>query len=232
MIVVITGASKGIGKSIATAFAQSGNVLLLCARNAATLELTSEEIKKESTGVEVHYMAADLSKKAEVLAFASWCLGFGVPEILVNNAGSFVPGPLLTQNENVMEQMMNINFYSAYYLCQQLVPAMQQLKRGHIFNICSVAALKAYQDGGCYSISKFALDGLSKNLRYELMEHGIKVTSVYPGAVLTDSWGNFNNDDLRIMEAADIAAMVYACSKLSVQAVVEEILLRPQLGDL
>src|SRR6202012_2805129 len=96
----------------------------------------------------------------------------------------------------------------------------------------SIAGLQAYENGGSYSISKFALTGFSKNLREELKPFHIKVTAVYPGAVLTDSWGNFDNKDGRIMEASDIATTIVAVSKLSPQAVVEEIILRPQLGDL
>jgi short-subunit dehydrogenase len=109
---------------------------------------------------------------------------------------------------------------------------MIKASKGHVFNICSVASLKAYPGGAGYSISKFALDGLSQNLRHELMPHGIKVTAVFPGAVFTDSWGDFDNSQLRIMEAADIAKMILAASKLSAQAVVEGIIIRPQLGDL
>ena len=109
---------------------------------------------------------------------------------------------------------------------------MIENESGHIFNVCSVAALKAYDNGGGYSVSKFALDGLSQNLRHELKPKGIKVTTVYPGAVLTDSWGDYDNTDKRIMEDTDVATMVVAASKLSMQAVVESIVLRPQLGDL
>jgi NADP-dependent 3-hydroxy acid dehydrogenase YdfG len=92
--------------------------------------------------------------------------------------------------------------------------------------------LQAYTNGGSYSISKFALMGFSKNLREELKPHHIKVTAVYPGAVLTDSWGNFDNSKNRIMEASDIATLILSCSKLSISAVVEDIVIRPQLGDL
>ena len=99
-------------------------------------------------------------------------------------------------------------------------------------NISSIAGQQAYPNGGSYSISKFAVAGFSKNLREELKPMNIKVTTVYPGAVLTDSWGDFDNSDGRIMEAGDIAAMILAASKLSAGAVVEEITLRPQLGDL
>jgi len=102
----------------------------------------------------------------------------------------------------------------------------------HIFNICSIASVQAYSNGGSYSISKFALLGFSKNLREELKPHNIKVTAVLPGAAYTDSWIGSGIDENRIMEANDVAAMVFAASQLSTKACVEEILLRPQLGDL
>ena len=127
---------------------------------------------------------------------------------------------------------MDTNFYSAYHLSRAVLPAMIKNGKGHLFNICSIAALQAYEGGGGYSISKFAMDALSKNLRFELKDKQVKVTTVYPGAVLTDSWAGFDNSSKRIMEAEDIATMVLAASRLSIQAVVEEIVLRPQLGDL
>ena len=113
-----------------------------------------------------------------------------------------------------------------------LLPGMMARKTGHIFNMCSVASLKAYSNGGAYSISKFALAGFSANLREEMKAFGIKVTTVYPGAAYTDSWAGSGVDPQRIMEAGDVADMVLAASRLSPQATVEEILLRPQLGDL
>jgi NADP-dependent 3-hydroxy acid dehydrogenase YdfG len=109
---------------------------------------------------------------------------------------------------------------------------MMERKSGHIFNMCSIASLQAYANGGAYSISKFALHGFSKNLREEMKPHGIKVTSIHPGAVMSDSWGNYDNTEKRIMEADDIAKMIYAASQLSIQACVEDIVIRPQLGDL
>jgi short-subunit dehydrogenase len=92
--------------------------------------------------------------------------------------------------------------------------------------------LNAYANGGAYSISKFALLGFSKNLREEMKPNGIKVTAVLPGATMSASWKGANIDPERIMVANDIATMVYAASQLSPQAVVEDIILRPQLGDL
>jgi NADP-dependent 3-hydroxy acid dehydrogenase YdfG len=105
-------------------------------------------------------------------------------------------------------------------------------KRGHIFNMSSVAALKAYPMGGSYSISKYALEGFSKNLRAEMMPYGIKVTTINPGATMSDSWKGSGISPERIMEADDIAAVIWNAYQLSPQAVVEEIVLRPLLGDL
>lgn len=232
MNVVITGANKGIGKAIAMKFASSGYNLFLCARNLEQLNETALEIQSKYPSVKIKVKSVDLSEKEEVFAFADWCLHHGVPDILVNNAGTYLPGNTFNEPEGNLELLMNTNFYSAYHLTRKLLPAMIKHGSGHIFNMCSVASLHAYDGGGSYSISKFALNGFSKNLRHELKSSGIKVTAVFPGAVLTDSWENFDNSTGRIMESDDIASMILAASNLSKGAVVEEILLRPQLGDL
>lgn len=232
MNIIITGASKGIGKAIAVKFASYGYNLFLCARNLEQLNKTALEIQEIFPSVKIKVKAADLSEKEQAEQFADWCLHHGIPDILVNNAGVYLPGNTIDEPTGSLESMINTNLYSAYYVSRKLVPAMIKNGSGHIFNICSIASLHAYQGGGGYSISKYALHGFSQNLRHELKAHGIKVTSVFPGAVLTDSWGNFDNSSGRIMEAADIADMVLAASKLSPQAVVEDIVIRPQLGDL
>lgn len=232
MNIVITGASKGIGKAIAEKFALPGNTALLCSRNEKVLQQTADEISKKYTSSIIHIMAADLSEKKQAIAFAEWCLQFGAPDILVNNAGHYLPGNVKDEPDGSLEMQMNTNLFGAYHLTRKLLPAMIAKQRGHIFNICSIASLHAYKGGGGYSISKYALHGFSQNLRSELKNDGIKVTGVYPGAVLTDSWGNFDNSSSRIMEASDIADMIFAASQLSPQAVVEDIIIRPQMGDL
>jgi short-subunit dehydrogenase len=128
--------------------------------------------------------------------------------------------------------MISVNLYSAYHFTRTLLPVMMKAKQGHIFNMCSIASLNAYANGGSYSISKFALLGFSKNLREEMKPFGIKVTAVCPGATMSNSWDGVDIDPERIMEAKDIAEMIFAASKLSPMAVVEDIILRPQLGDL
>ena len=231
MNVIITGASKGIGKAIAVKFAGEGHPIFMCSRNAKHIEATAAEIRNDF-GVDVKARAADLSVKEEVFSFADWCLQQGVPDVLVNNAGIYLPGNAMDEADGHMESIMNSNFYSAYHLTRRLIPSMIKSGQGHIFNICSTASLAAYDGGGSYSVSKFALHGLTKNLRHELKPRGIKVTGVYPGAVHTDTWGNFDNSNRRIMEAKDVADMVYAAAMLSLQAVVDDITMSPQLGEL
>ena len=232
MNIIITGASKGLGKAMAKKFALDGNTLFLCARNEDQLNATANEIQNEFPNSIIYTKKVDVSKKNEVIEFGNFCLQKGSPDILINNAGQFIQGSVYNEIDGTLEQMITTNLYSAYYLSRAIIPAMMETKRGHIFNICSIASLQAYQHGGSYSISKFAMLGFSKNLRDELKPHNIKVTSVLPGAAYTDSWIGSGVDEKRIMEANDIAIMVYAASQLSAQACVEEILLRPQLGDL
>jgi short-subunit dehydrogenase len=205
---------------------------MLCARNVKGLEATANEIRNAFPNCIVHTMVADLSDKTQVNAFADWCIAIATPDILINNAGGFIPGNILEEAEGSLENMMNNNVYSAYNLTRKVAPAMVQNATGHIFNICSIASLQAYNGGGSYSISKFAMNGFSQNLRHELKTTGVKVTTVFPGAVFTDSWGDFDNSSNRIMLAKDIASMIVACTKLSAAAVPEEIVMRPQLGDL
>ncbi len=230
---IVTGASRGLGKAIAEKFAGGGYDLFLCSRSADGLQRTADELAEKYPAIKVRYKAFDLGDKQQALKCGDWILEQGSSvDVLVNNAGQFIPGSIYNEEEGVLEKMIEVNLYSAYHLTRALLPGMMQRKKGHIFNICSIASLKAYSNGGSYSISKFALAGFSKNLREEMKPHGIKVTALYPGAAYTDSWASSGIDPQRIMEAGDIAEMLYAASKLSVQATVEEIVLRPQLGDL
>lgn len=233
MNVVITGASKGLGKAIAERFAAAGHSLYICARNEVDLYKTLEELITRFPGARIKAKARDLSIKAQAEDFGQWVLANAFhADVLVNNAGRFIPGTIRQEPAGALEEMMQANLYSAYHLTRVLVPGMVTRKSGHIFNMCSIASLNAYPNGGAYSISKFALHGFSKNLREELRPHQVKVTAVFPGAVYTDSWAGSGVDPKRIMEASDVAGMVFAASQLSPQACVEDIVLRPQLGDL
>lgn len=233
MNIIITGASRGFGKAIAEIFAANGHNLYLSSRNAVGLYKAMEELTTRFPEVSIKAKPFDLSRKEQVQSFAGWLLEMHVPvDILVNNAGSFEPGSVYNEPEGTMENMMAVNFFSAYHLTRALIPAMMARQSGHVFNMCSIASFQAYNNGGAYSISKFALAGFSKNLREEMKPYGIKVTAVYPGAAYTDSWAGSGIDPKRIMVADDIAKMIYAAAQLSPQACVEDIVLRPQLGDL
>lgn len=233
MNAVITGASRGIGKAAAQIFALHGYDLFLSSRNEERLFKTIEELKKNFPNVSIDGKAFDLGKKQEVQLLGEWINGNADSiDVLVNNAGNFIQGDVSNEPDGALEEMMEVNLYSAYHLTRVLLPKMIAAKTGHIFTLCSIASLAAYPNGGSYSISKFALLGFTKNLRRELQPHGIKVTAIAPGAAYTDSWKESGVSKQRLMEADDIAKAIYHATLLSPQAVVEEIILRPQLGDL
>ncbi len=227
MNIVITGASRGIGKAIVEKFANEQHNVIVCSRDAAKLE----ELKNGNPNIIT--FVCDVSKKEEILQFGDFVLSkFSTIDVLINNAGIFLPGKITEEADGILEQTINTNLYSAYYLTKKLAHKFIHQKNGYIFNMCSVASIKAYENGGSYSISKFALLGFSKTLREELKPHNIKVTSILPGATLTDSWNGSDFPDSRFSKPEDIADLVYAITQLSAFSVVEEIIIRPQLGDI
>lgn len=232
MNAVITGGTKGIGRAIADLLASKGINLFVCSRNETDLQEMKSTIEKNNNS-KVYTAVVDMSKKAEVQAFAANILKeVEQVDILINNAGLFIPGALAEEEDGALEQMINTNLYSAYYLTRALLPGMVTQGHGHIFNMCSIASKIAYPNGGSYSISKFALLGFSKVLREELKDKGVKVTSILPGATWSNSWAGVDLPQDRLMESHDIAIAVWAALQMSPSAVVEEIVLRPQLGDL
>jgi len=232
MHVLVTGASRGIGKAVAGIFASNGHDLFLSSRNEVALYKAMEELQTNYPSISIKAKAFDLSDKQQAKDLGNWCLKYAVPDIIVNNAGLFEPGSVYNEPEGTLESQLAINLHSAYHLTRTLLPKMMERRSGHILNLCSIASLHAYDNGGAYSISKFAMYGFSKNLREEMKSYNIKVTAIHPGAVLTDSWGDYDNSSSRIMEVEDIAKMIFACTQLSPAACVEDIVIRPQLGDL
>lgn len=233
MNIIITGASRGIGKAIATKFISQGWNAAICSLKADRINKAKEELSSLYPKNKIIAEAVDVGKKEEVLSFAKRINSeFDQVDVLVNNAGIFIPGSIYEEKEDVLEHTMAVNLYSAYHLTKILLPEMIKRKQGHIFNICSTASLRAYPNGGSYSISKFALLGFSKNLREEMKPFGIKVTAVCPGPTLTDSWESFEGPENRMMKREDIADIVWATYHLAPQTVVEDIILRPILGDI
>ena len=233
MKVVITGASRGLGFGMAEAFAAEGHDLYLTARNEIKLYHALESLMGRFPDQTIRAKAFDLGLKQGAMDFGNWVMGLGVDtDILINNAGTFEPGGVIDEPDGQLENMLNMNLLSAYHLTRVFLPSMMKRKSGHIFNMSSIAALQAYPNGGSYSISKFALSGFSKNLREELKPYSIKVTCIYPGAVYTDSWAGSGVSPGRIMKPSDIADTIVQISKLSPQAVVEELVMRPLGGRL
>jgi short-subunit dehydrogenase len=231
-LLVVTGGSKGIGRAILEKFAAGGFHICTCSRSKSDLEKLGNELAGRY-GIKAHYFVADMTRKDQVKAFTDYVSSLKLPvDVLVNNAGYFLPGQITDEPEGTLESMIESNLYSAYYTTRGLAPAMKRSKAGHIFNMCSIASTKAYPNGGSYAISKFALLGLSKVLREELKEFGIRVTAVMPGATLTASWEGTPLPPERFMSPEDIADIIWGTHALSPRSVVEEILIRPQLGDI
>lgn len=231
-IAVITGATKGIGLAIAHSFAKEGMDIAICARNEDLLKKVQAQLEKQY-GISCLAIPVDVSKKEEVLHFAAKILALGNKiEVIVNNAGVFIPGQIKEEESGVLEQMIDTNLYSAYHLTRALIPSLIKAKDGHVITMCSTASTTPYINGGSYCISKYALYGMTKVLREELKQHNIRVTAILPGATFTDSWTGSELPEERFMKAEDVASVVVNAYHLSKQAVVEEITLRPQLGDL
>ncbi len=231
-LIVISGASKGIGKAIALKFASESFDVVVSARKPEHLLTLKQEFETLYPNSKLWTYQADMSLKKEVQEFAQFVLGLGQNiNVLVNNAGTFIPGAIHQEEDGVLEHLINTNLYSAYYLSKGLLGKMMEKKQGYIFNICSVASFMSYPNGGSYAISKHALLGFSRCLREELKPHNIQVSSVMPGATLTDSWAGTTEPAERFSKAEDIATLIYTCYRLAPASVVEEIVIRPQLGD-
>lgn len=231
-LAVVTGGTKGIGRAIVERFAQAGFDVATCARKEADLATLAREVGSKFR-VTVHTHKADLTDKGQVKSFTDFVIGLNRPlDVLINNAGSFVPGEITEEPDGNLELMIETNLYSAYNTTRGLAGAMKARKAGHIFTLCSIASIKAYPNGGSYAISKFALLGFSKVLREELKSYGIRVTAVLPGATLTSSWEGVNLPYDRFMKSEDVAESIFSAWSLSPHSVVEELLIRPQLGDI
>lgn len=232
VIVVVTGGSKGIGRAVIERFAQEGYDVATCSRNQRELEAMKSEVEGRF-GTQVHIQAADLADRDETFAFIDFVKKTGkAVQVLVNNTGMFEAAAIHEEADGLLEKMIATNLYSAYHMSRAFIPEMKNRKAGHIFNVCSVASIKAYPKGGSYSISKHAIYGLSRGLREEMKPHGVRVTSILPGATQTSSWDGEEVDEGRLMKPQDIAELIWVSFSLSTRSVVEDIVVRPQLGDI
>jgi len=184
--VLITGGSRGLGLVMAREFARHGARLALCARDEEELERARLDLEK--FGVEVMVVRCDVRNRQEVTDMvAAINARFGNVDVLVNNAGVIQVGPLEVMTEEDFEQAMQAHFWAPLNTIMAVLPSMRQRKAGRIVNITSIGGKVAVPHLVPYSASKFALVGLSKGLRAELMKDGISVTTVCPGLMRTGS---------------------------------------------
>ena len=231
--IVITGGSKGIGKSIALKFAQENFDIYTCSRNQDDLLKLKNELNSLNPNITLYTLKCDLSKKVGCNDFINFIDdNIKKIDILVNNVGTFIPGKLIEEDDSALEKMIDINLYSNYWITKGLINLMTKYREGHIFNICSIASKVAYANGGSYCISKFALYGMSQCLREELKDFDVKVTAVLPGAVRTGSWDGTTLPDERFIIPEDVSNSIFSAYNTSKGATIEEIIIRPQLGDI
>jgi NADP-dependent 3-hydroxy acid dehydrogenase YdfG len=231
--VLITGASQGIGSAIARAFAAEirGVRLALVARNTSKLVAVAQECARlgASTGV----FPCDVTDE-QAVADLEAAVGrrFGAIDVLVNNAGKYAGSALLSTSAADFDRVMAANLRSLFLVTRAFAPAMVRRRRGDIFNMGSVAGLAAYPGSPAYTAAKFAVTGLSKSMRAEFKDKGVRVCCVYPGPTVSPSWKGSGVPTARMMPAQDVAAAFVALYRMTRRTVVEEIVLRPQLGDL
>lgn len=232
-IVLITGASQGIGAAIATVFAREvkGVRLALVARNEKNLRVVARACKK--LGATAETFVCDVSDEASValMAGAVW-KRFGGVDVLVNNAGVFAAAPFAETTVADFDRIVAANLRSAFLVTRVFLPAMLKRKSGDIFFMSSIAGLGAYPNSTAYCAAKFGVTGLAKVLRAETKGTGVRVCCVHPGATWSPSWSQSGVAEERIMPADDIARSFFDVWRLSRRTVVEEIVLRPEQGDL
>jgi len=230
---LITAATKGIGRAISIALAKEGINLAICARNEKDLADFKAELLAINPKIKVLAVATDVSVKAGILDFAGKAeqeLGF--ISIIVNNAGIYEYSSILDDNDDTFQKGVNTNLAPAYELYRYFGKTMIAAREGHIFNICSVAALTPIAEAGTYSVTKFALLGLTKVMRLEMQPHNVKVTAVIPGSTLTDSWKDVKVEKDTMVLPHDIASAIINILKMSPGANVDEIVIKPAGGQI
>lgn len=186
-IVLITGASSGIGKACALEFAQHGAHLILAARRADRLDELARHIRTDF-GVNVHPLPLDVTNRAAVMkGIAGVPTAFQQIDVLVNNAGLVLGlDPLMQVTEPQIDQMLATNIKGLLNVSQAVLPGMKDRNSGHIVNISSIAGTQAYANGSIYCATKHAVDAITKSLRMELVDTKLRVSSVDPGLVETE----------------------------------------------
>lgn len=185
-VVVITGGSRGLGLVMARQLAREGARLALCARTQEALDAAATELR--TYGAEVYVQRCDLTDKIQLDSFFDAVnQQLGPVDVLINNAGVIMAGPYINTTDDDFRDTMNINFWSAYYTINAVLPDMQARKAGRIVNVASIGGKVSIPHLLPYSASKFALVGYSEGLRAEVARDNIFVTTICPGLIRTGS---------------------------------------------
>lgn len=232
---LITGASSGIGKATALAFAQAGIDVALVSRSLDKLEIVAAAAR--DTGVTAKAYPVDLANVSQVkAAIQDIALDFGGIDILVNNAGIAYTGNLSQTPLADWQQVINLNLTSVFECCMAILPGMRQRKQGIIINVASIAGKQAFPGWGAYSVSKAGLLALSQTLGQEERGYGIRVTAICPGAVNTELWDTdtveSDFDRTKMLTPEIVAQSILYTALLPQQAVIDELTLMPSAGTL
>lgn len=232
---LITGASSGIGKATALAFAKAGINLALVSRSQENLEAIATAARE--TGVQAKVYVLDLAEIEQVKAgIEAIAADFAPIDILVNNAGIGYTNSVEATPLSDWQQVINLNLTSVFQCIQGIIPVMRHQQRGTIINVASIAGLQPFPTWGAYNVSKAGLIALSKTLAAEERTHGIRVVTICPGAVNTPLWdtdtvqADLNRSAMLTPEI--VAQSILHTALLPEQAVIELVTLMPSTGTL
>lgn len=234
---IVTGASSGIGKATALAFAKSGIEVALVSRSAKKLKIVADEINALGTQAKASVYPIDLAIVDRVkLKIAEICDHFGSIDILVNNAGMGYTNSLSNTSLEDWQKVIELNLNSPFQCIQGVLPQMRDRRKGTIINVASIAAFNAFPDWGAYGVSKAALVALGKALSVEERGNGIRTVTISPGSVNTPIWdtdtvqADFNREAMLTPEI--VAQSILHTALLPDYAVVEEMIVTPSGGAL
>jgi len=225
-VALVTGGNRGIGKAIALRLAGLGSAIAICGRDSSTLADTAVELR--TAGVLVHSQQADVTRSADVAALVAQTeSALGPINILVNNAGMGLFGPIHEKSEADWDTLLDTNLKSVFLVSRAVIPAMIQCKSGDIINISSQAGKNTFKNGAIYCASKWGLQGLSGCMAEDLRGYSIRVSTVCPGSVYTEFSGMGPKDPSKVLTADDVAHAVAMIATQGPQSFLSEVHLRP-----